>query len=831
MRRAIAITLLGLCSLGACASAQVLSPEQHLGRPLGSDFFLPDWDSVSSWFRALGEASPRVLTQEVGRTTEGRDFLLSVISSERNLARLDAIRAAARLLADPRGASEEELRRAVEEEPVVLFISSAMHATECAAPQFAMQLAYELATNEAEEWRAARERVVVLLAPSLNPDGLDHVAEWAMRHVGGPYEGTDLLKLYQLYAGHDNNRDWFMLSQAETRIVTELLYKTWWPQVYWDVHQQGSNRERMFVPPFRDPLNPNLDPAIVAAIDQLGTRALFDMTREGLTGVSTGVTYDMWWNGGNRNVPVRHNIVGLLTETASANLASPVFLPLERLAGPGELESYAPSNRFPAPWPGGWWRIGDILRYEMAFARSLLASLAREPELWRRNALEAARRALLERGSEAPRAWILPSDARDRAAVRRLVDVLLRTGVELEVADEPLVADGREWPAGSLVLRRRQPYGAHLKDLFEVQRYPAGPPPYDVSGWTLPYLLGVHRVEVMEELAAPLRAVHGLDEALAAFAGDPRVAGRQDLLSLRDSDAWPAIFRLLREGATLELGTRADAEGGSQAGLVSAAEGAFADPIRLRGLPRVGLYSPWRGSMSEGWMRWLLDHFELPYVTVRNESLRAGELGRFLDVLVLPSVPARELDEGRAPGSVPPEYAGGLAPEGAIAIEEFVRTGGTLVAIESSSSWAVELFRLPLIDVTRGKEGEGFSAPGSVLRAIPEEVPLCADLPPSLAIFFARSAAWRPMEEKERAEAKLEARVTQVLLCYAPTRVLLSGYATGEEKIAGRAAWVRAQHGAGELHLFGFSPHYRSWSQASFALLFRALLSAARVER
>lgn len=807
-----------LLSFVAAARAQDLpAPAEHLGHPLGADGVLPRWERTASWFHLLGERSPRAIVERVGTTTEGREFLLATISSERNLARLGAVKAANALLADPRGASEEALDAALAE-PVVLFVSSAMHATECAGPQFSMEFAHLLATSDDEPWKSARERVVVLLAPNLNPDGQDHVADWYNAHVGTPYEASGLLELYQHYAGHDNNRDWFMLTQSETRIVTELLYSVWRPQVYWDVHQQGSTRERFFVPPFRDPLNPNLDPGIVTGIDLLGTRALFDLTREGLSGVSTGVTYDMWWNGGNRNVPVRHNIVGLLTEAASANLATPIFLPRSELSPPRGLGSYAPSNLFPNPWPGGWWRLRDILDYELAFARSLLSSLAREPRTWRQNALDAARRALDLADDQAPRAWILPADARDRGALARLVDVLLRSGVELHASEDGLTLDGRTWPAGSLVIHRDQPYGAHVKDLFDVQRYPAGDPPYDVAGWTLPFLLGVHRVETMQSPdPGGLRRVTSVEDALRDVAPDPRLARREGALSTRDSDGWKRLFRHLADGGSLHWLV------GDDAGLVLPLEQASDPP---RGLPRIGLYAPWQGDMNEGWTRWVFDTFGVPYVRVRNEMLRAGELGRFLDVLVLPGTAPRALEDGRAAGSVPGPYTGGLDPEGSIAIEEFVRAGGRAVAFEDSATYLIDLFELPLVDVTRGKDAGTFACPGSVLRALP--VPgnaECADLPPSLAVFFARSRAWRAMTDGERKEARrVDTEDPRVLLRYASTRLLLSGWIDSPATIEGAAAWLHADHGQGSVHLFAFRPQYRGWSQSTFHLLFRALL-------
>ena len=794
----------------------VPTPAEHLGHAVGADGVLPTWEQTSSWFHLLGERSPRAHVERVGTTTEGRSFLLATISSEKNLARLDAVKAANALLADPRGATEEALNAALDE-PVVLFVSSAMHATECAGPQFSMEFAHLLATSEDEPWRSARELVVVLLAPNLNPDGQDHVANWYNQHVGTPYEASGLLELYQYYAGHDNNRDWFMLTQSETRIVTELLYSIWRPQVYWDVHQQGSTRERFFVPPFRDPLNPNLDPGIVTGIDMLGTRALFDLTREGFRGVSTGVSYDMWWNGGNRNVPVRHNVIGLLTEAASARLATPVFLPRSELVAPSGLGAYAPSNRFPNPWPGGWWRLRDIIDYEVAFARSLLGSLAREPRTWRQNALDAAQRALDLADDQAPRGWVLPADTRDRGALARLVDVLLRAGVELFVSDVEVELDGRTWPAGSIVIRRDQPYGTHVKDLFDVQRFPDGDPPYDVAGWTLPFLLGVHRVETMESPdTTSLREVTNVEDALAGIRGDARIENEPGRLSGRDSVTWEAVIRGLHEGSARYAWNE---DGVFEVLPLDAEKG-------LAALPRIGIYAPWQGDMNEGWMRYAFDSVGLPFVRVRNEMLRAGALGNFLDVLVLPGTSSRVLEQGRAEGSVPGPFTGGLDPEGSVAIEEFVRGGGKVIAVEDSASYLIDLLELPLVDVTRGEDSGDFSCPGSVLRTVPgDPTAHTADLPPSLAVFFSRSRGWRAMTEKELKEEDRETAATPtVLLRYAPTRLLLSGWIKAPETIENQSAWIRTSHGEGSIHLFGFRPQYRGWSQASFHLLWRAVL-------
>ncbi len=804
----------------------VPTPEAHLGHAVGADFVLPGWDEVRGYFEKLAAASDRVSLQTAGKTTEGRDFVVAVISSAENHARMAELKEHARVLADPRGANSAQTERALAEGKVFVMISCAMHATEVAAPQFAMQLAYLLATSSDEPWVSARRDLVVVLMPSANPDGLDHVSDWYAKIVGTPYEDAGLTKLYQQYAGHDNNRDWFMLSLAETRLVSRLLYEEWRPQVYWDVHQQGSRQERFFVPPFRDPLNPNLDAGVITAINLLGTRGQLDLTREGKTGVATGGTYDMWWNGGNRNVPVRHGIVGLLTEAASARLASPIFLPRSDLRAPDGKGEYAASNAFPAPWPGGWWRIGDIVAYEVGFARSLFAGLARERRFYLENRLEIARRTLRRGQDSTPRAWILPSDQADVAAVERLCSALLATGVECEVTGAAVTADGRTWPAGSILIRRAQPYGGHVQDLFDLQRYPEGAEaPYDVAGWTLPLLLGVHCVECVEAPSATTTRHARVDELVAAFAGPSAKRDDGPIFDTRDGRGWKNAFAASKAGRSLAFGWKNE-----DAGLLASCEPGdaskhFVEGFEIPSKLRIGLYSPWFGDMDEGWMRWVFDEFGVPYTTVRNEALRAGDLGRDFDVILLPGTSADQLLNGRAEGSVFPDYAEGLGTAGASAIEAFVRGGGTLVAVGNSARFAVDQLLLPVTDATTDPESKGFSCPGSVLRAVPETGErFTAGLPDSLAIFGSRPEAWRPMKDKERETIGASPAQIDVLLRYAPSQTLLSGWIKNPAAIANQPAWLRIRHGAGQVHLFGFRPQYRSWSQQAFQLLFRALL-------
>jgi hypothetical protein len=413
-------------------------------------------------------------------------------------------------------------------------------------------------------------------------------------------------------------------------------------------------------------------------------------------------------------------MVGLLTEAASCRLASPMFFARGDLSAPDGLKSYAASNRFPEPWPGGWWRIGDIVDYEMGFAQSLLGSLARERAVWLANSLQASQRALHRAADLGTRGWLIPGDNANRGGAERLCDVLMATGVELDTCTAAVVVDGREYAAGSTWIDGAQPYAMHAKDLFDIQKYPGVEQPYDVAGWTLSELFGVRVVEAVRETK-----LGKLERKKAQPARD--FAFPATSYSPQDSDGWRRAFETLQEGHACTLGPSA---------LTLTVPDAKPEPqlLAARRMPRIGLYSPWSGSADEGWMRWVFERFGVPYVTVRNEELRAGKLADFLDVLLLPGVGDGELEHGRAEGSAPAELTGGLEAQGAVAVEEFVRGGGNLIAIGASCKWAIELFKLPLTDVTSGDAAKDFSCPGSVLRCVPTEARLCAGVPASQAL-------------------------------------------------------------------------------------------------
>jgi Zinc carboxypeptidase len=806
-------------------------PADFLGFEPGADSMLADWRQIGGYMNQLAQQSPFVHVDTLGATTERRPFLLLTITSPANMQRLALIKRGQKVLADPRLLSDELLADLRATQPAVVLISNNIHATEIASSLMGMTLAHLLATDPT--LRPLLDSVVVLMIPSMNPDGLDTVVSWYRRYKGTRYEGGPLPWLYHKYVGHDNNRDWFMLTQVETRLVTRMLYKEWFPEIVYDVHQQGTSRERLFVPPFIDPVNPNLDPAIVAGINLVGAQMAAALYDAGLTGIAHQQTYDLWWHGGFRGTPTRHNMIGVLTEAASTRLGSPITVPFDSLRQPSRGVNYA------APWPGGTWRLGDIVRYELIAAQSLVRLAARERVAIIDRFVGLGRRAV-EAGlaGGAPFAYVLPTDQRDPESWSTLGNLLTAGGVDVFRAAEAFSAGGQTYPAGSLVVPMAQPFRAHAKDLLEPQVYTpvANRPPYDIAGWTLPYSMGVRADAVNAPFTANLVKV----DSVVPTPGRIEGAGEIFVLKNRTNAESRAVAALLtaRQAVTLAgdslivRGPRARAilsehaaRHGFNVTAVRSAPPGLPGSTRQR-LPRIALYQPWTGNMDEGWTRWVFEQYGISYTTVHDNDLRKGGLGQRFDVIVLPDADARSLLNGQDSTRIPVQYAGGMTETGADAISAFVRGGGTLVCLDGSSNFAISRLNLPVVNALGGEasgpEGSRFFAPGSIFGTVLGGVgggggpksPITLGVPDSLKVYFESSAAFT-------VSAPARALATY------PHEPLRSGYARFQERLEGKAALVEAPVGSGRVILFGFRPQFRGQTHGTFKLLFNAVLLAA----
>ncbi|HEY7922450.1 MAG TPA: hypothetical protein VII62_04655, partial [Vicinamibacteria bacterium] len=589
-----------------------------------------------------------------------------------------------------------------------------------------------LAASDEPRVRAMLAETVLLVIPSHNPDGTDLVSEWYAKQLGTRYEGTAPPQLYHPYAGHDNNRDWYMFALQETRLTVRHIYQRWHPQIVHDVHQMGARGARLFVPPYTDPWEPNVDPALTGASSALGWHVASRLTSAGRTGIVTGALYDAWSPA--RAYPHTHGGVRILSETASARIATPLQLKPEELEGRGsEYDPRTASANFPAPWPGGAWRLADIVDTQLQASLAILEHAAQNREHWLRTSLAVNRRAAARRE---PYAFVVPQQQRDPSALRRLVEVLRTGEVEIERARAPFAANGTSHPAGTLVVRMQQPASGFAKALLERQRYPdlreyaGGPPkpPYDVTAHTLPLLLGVDALAVASPFDAAL-------EPLGERPLEPgRIEGRGPRLALAHSSGeLVALGRLLAAGVEARWTLEPFAEGGRSfpagtltvkgsargrleplaAELGFVARGVRAEPRSLKvRTPRVGLYRSWVSSMDEGWTRYVFEkEMAVPYQTLLDTDVRAGRLGERFDAIVLPDQSVAGLRDGHTKGVMPDEYTGGLGAEGGRALKAFVEGGGTLVALDSATAYAIEALGLKVKDALAGVPAKDFYCP------------------------------------------------------------------------------------------------------------------------
>ena len=782
MRRLLLAVLLFVAATPLAAQRQrhrprhqqpVPTPASVLGFEPGAERHLVEWDSLVRYFRRLDAASDRVRLRVLGRTTNGAPFIALFISSPGNLARLDALKAIQARLADPRTVRDSaDLEQLIGRGRTFVLITSSIHSTEVGGDFAPLNIAYRLATTRDRSDLAILDRTVVMLVPSLNPDGVTIVARWYNQTLGTPAEGTNPPELYHPYIGHDNNRDWYAFTQVETQLVVDSLYGVWHPQVTMDIHQMGQFGARIFVPPYMDPIEPNVDPILAQSVNALGLAIAQRLTLGGYRGISVNSTYDAWTPG--RAFQHYHGAVRILTETASAQLATSVTVPAESLrAQPGLPDPRVSTWSFLEPWSGGRWTLADIVRYQTAAAMAMLDQVARDDDLWMRTSYRVLERAV--KGWDGwPYAYVIPAANQDQSALAALLAILRRGEVEVRVAREPFTLEGVRYSPGTWVIALRQPYAAFAKTLLERQaypdlrEYPGGPPqrPYDVTAHTLPLLMGVRVVVAHDSIQA----------------------------ALAQPSEWP-VPEYRASGLSAGAGARSNV--------------------------RLGLYRSWAGAIDEGWTRWLFDTYNIGFAPVSDSTIRAGDLGGHFDAIILPDQSPREIQEGLSARRYPARYAGGLGQGGIEALRDFVDGGGTVIAFNDACDFAVGALELPVTDVLAPLDSREFYAPGSILRLeLDTALALAEGMPDETAAWFEGGPAF---DVRDPTRVRIVGHYPA-----APGEVLLSGWLLGAEQIAGKAAMLDVRRGRGHVILFGFRPQYRGQSMATYPLLFNAIRGATR---
>ncbi len=779
VRRLRAIPLLLLLAAAPLTAQSVPTPREHFGFDIGENRKLADWKQLTAYYEKVAKASPRVKLDTIGTTTKGLPFVMLTITSEQNQAKLAELRDIQLRLADPRRISgPQELERLLQQGRNVVLITHSIHSTEVGGAQTAARVIYKLASSNDAQVREILDNVILLDVPSLNPDGTQWVNEWYMKYAGTDFDGTAPPWLYHFYTGHDNNRDWYAFTQKETQATVLKAHNAWHPEIVNDIHQMGGTGARMYMPPYIDPVEPNVDPAIIAAVNGLGTSMAAELTAEGKAGVVIDAIYDAW-------TPARayqhyHGGVRILTETASARIATPINVKKESIRGGREYEASESSWKYPLPWWGGEWGLSNIVDYQEAGIWALLSHAAKNRRYWLENFYHINQRAV-DGWPQWPAAWVIPADQANRAGLSFALRILTMADVEVHRATAPFsvtIDRGRtllpawpdsmkhSFPAGSYVIPMKQPYASFAETMLEVQHYPdlrefpGGPPkqPYNVTAHTLPLL--------MNFLAVPVQQFDGQAPPL--------------------SDAIPLQ------------------------------EWQFEAPAALRGrnAPRIGLYKSWQESQESGWTRWMFDVNQLGYDTIKDTRMRAGNLRKDYDVILLQSQSPGSIRNGNEEGSLPAEYTGGIGDEGTEALKQFVQQGGRLVAIEDATEFAIDLFGINVSSAVAGLRPQDFYVPGSIVR-------MTMDTTRALAAGVADTVyAW--YWDASRSFNVRDPDV-HVIARYGPDNPVVSGWILGPERLANRPALLEKTVGQGSVVLFGFQPNYRGHSVSTWPLLWNAL--------
>jgi len=894
-----------LLSLCACAPKSVTTPNEQFGFDVGADYQLITYSRMVDYWKRLEQESDRMKLTEIGKTAEGRTMYTAIITAAANHRNLDRYREIAKRLALAEGLTDDEARGLAAEGKAVVWIDGGLHATETVGAQQLIELVFQMVSHSDPETQRILDNVI-LLATIVNPDGMDLVGEWYLREPEPTQRKsyTDLPSLYHKYVGHDNNRDFYMVNMPETEAINRVLYREWFPQIMYNHHQTGPVGSIIFMPPFRDPFNYNIDPLVINGIEKVGAAMHGRYIAEGKPGsvMRSESNYQTWWNGGARTSPYFHNMIGLLTEMKGEPTPIDIpFLPNLQL----------PHNDYPLPIGPQKWHYRQSIDYSISADRAVLDMAAKHREEFLFNIYQAGRNSI-QRGSKDtwtmnprkiaavqaaiardgarmvgsgrsrgyppeyykllfdpterdPRGYILPADQPDFLTATKFVNTLIKNGVFVDRATQDFEVAGKKYFAGSYVIRAAQAFRPHIIDMFEPQVYPddipcpggTPRPPYDATGYTLAFQMGVQFDRILEGFEGPFERVDGLARPPAGAVQNPEASGF--LLSHQANDAFIAVNRLLAaneevywlksalefEGRSFPAGTIYIPAGASTAASLQQmaaeiglnfqgiTERPAGEMLKLKPV-RLGLWDRYGGSMPSGWLRWMFEQYGFNFEVVFPQDLDAGDLNSKYDVLIFveDAIPAPGVDEAEltssqpAADAIPEEWRnrlGALTPSTTIPLlRQFLENGGTILTIGNSANLGYHL-RLPMSNALIDKstrqplKPEQFYIPGSILEVrIDNSNPLAYGLPERLDVYFDESPVFQ-----------LSGSALRQVAWYDSDQPLRSGWAWQQQYLAGGTAVLEAPVGRGKLFVFGPLITFRAQPHGTFKFLFNGIYYGA----
>lgn len=846
------------------AQQNLPSPIEHFGFEPGEDKMLFKYEDLTNYMMRLFRLSGKMHIEQIGESEMGKPIYAVFISSEENILKLDQLKNINRELAMNGDLTQDEINTMIKDGRTFVLLALSMHSTEVGPSQAAPDITHELLTSDHPNIELILDKTVCVLVPSHNPDGMDMIVDHYNKYKDTPYEGSSMPGVYHKYVGHNINRDFITLTQKENKAIAAFYNTEWFPQVMIEKHQMGSYGPRYFVSPPHDPIAENIDAGVWNWMRVFGSRALTDMTNAGLQGVSVNYLFDDYWPGAT-TTSIWKGVIGMLSEAAGVNLASPIYVePNEfRTIGKG-LGGYAKSINMPEPWKGGWWRLGDIVEYERLNTLSYLhtAAIHKDEILSFRN--DYTRREIEKGKNEAPFYYVLPLEQHDRSELVALVNLMDEHGVSTYQLTEDASIGNRMFGKGDIVIPLAQPYRAFIKEMMENQKFPeryytpAGEmiKPYDVTSWSLPLHKGVETAEIktrsplfeekLEPVALPFNLIENIPQQYShmLFTANNNESYKAAFLAIeKGMEVKRTTEHFVYESKTYPAGSFLIQRGKASEALMGNLE---VSPVFIRNnlvpetynlqLPRIALIESWFHAMDAGWIRFLFDTYHLPYTVLRPGELAETNLSGNFDIVILTDDRKSVLMEGKfgSEGAYfisryPPEYAKGMEKKGLENILRFVNQGGTVLSWGRSvdlftGSLSIgekddkEEFILPFRNAGSDLAKKGLEIPGSALRMLlREDHPLTYGLPEEVAVFhrgdpvFTTSIPYFDMDRR-------------VIGTFAEHNILMSGYASKEKLLSRQAAMVWVQKGKGQFVFYSFSPHHRGQTPATFKLLFNGIL-------
>jgi hypothetical protein len=864
--RTVSIVTLIFFTLSLSLPAQLKDPASYYGFTPGDDRKLINYEELIGYLKLLDNSSEKMAIEQIGQSELGKPMYLVFISSEENISKLSRLKEINRELALNHKLTKIEQDKLVEEGKVFFLFTLSMHSTEVAPSQSAPLIAWELITSKEPRIKNILENTVYMMVPSHNPDGMNMIVEHYKKNLGTKWEGSSMPGVYHKYVGHNINRDFLTLSQSENQAIAKVYSTEWYPQVMVEKHQMGSTGPRYFVSPPHDPVSENIQPGIWNWMRIFGSRSLTEMTNEGLTGVSVNYLFDNYWPGATSTSNWK-GVISMLSEAASVNIGSPIYVEQNELRVSGKgLAEYDISINMPAPWPGGWWHLKDIVAYELSNTYSYLntAAIHRQEILRFRNELTKRE---VERGlNEAPFYYILPKEQHDRSEMVALVNLLNQHGVQSYRLNKETTLNNRLFQQGDIVVPLSQPFRAFIKEVMEAQKFPVrnyttgGPMirPYDITTWSLPLHRGVEAVEINHSVVIPANSLEKVSFPFALVDDSKKRSNSSAVFSANHNESFLVAFKALKMGMNV-FRTKADVENDGRiypAGsfmvdynrnmddllkdlLVQPAfmeEKTRVDRESIK-LPRIAVVETWFHDMDAGWTRHLFDTYQIPYKVLRPSDFQTANLSRDFDIIIFPDQGKSVLMAGRtgqpgnyAPPRFPAEFAKGMEQKGMNNLLQFVQRGGKVIAWGSSTELfngnlnmedekgMKEEFRLPIRNISDELSRRGLDMTGSLMRMdLTENHPLTIGMPKQTGIFhrgnlvFATSFPGLDMDRR-------------VIGSFAQENILMSGYAQNEKLLAGYPALVWLKKGQGQIILFAFTPQFRGSTPATFKLVFNGIL-------